>query len=58
MPSPNARRVAPTISDEIKKKIQTAQKYKENRVKKSVKKENIAEVVEFLSFLIIRLLIV
>lgn len=45
MPSPTARRVAPTISEDIKKKIQNAVKFKENRLKKGLKKENIAEDV-------------
>lgn len=45
MPSPNGQRVAPTISEEIKKKIQLAVRSKENKIKKGVKKENIAEEV-------------
>lgn len=44
LPSPQARRVAPTISDDLRKKIQTAIKTKENKGKRGVKKENIAEV--------------
>ncbi|KAJ8915854.1 hypothetical protein NQ315_004668 [Exocentrus adspersus] len=43
IPSPNGRRIAPTISEDLKKKIQNAVKFKENRMKKGVKKENIAE---------------
>ncbi|XP_018567755.1 DNA topoisomerase 2 [Anoplophora glabripennis] len=43
MPSPTARRIEPTISDDIKKKIQNAVKFKENKMKKGLKKENIAE---------------
>ncbi|CAH1979739.1 unnamed protein product [Acanthoscelides obtectus] len=43
MPSPMAQRVVPTISEDIKKKIQTAIKQKENRMKKGIKKENITE---------------
>lgn len=39
MPSPQARRVAPTISEDIKKKIQMAVKSKENKGKRAVKKE-------------------
>lgn len=39
MPSPLARRIAPTISDDMKKKIQLAVKTKENKVKRAVKKE-------------------
>ncbi|CAG9816212.1 unnamed protein product [Phaedon cochleariae] len=43
MPSANAQRVEPVITEEIKKKIQTAAKTKESRLKKGVKKEVITE---------------
>nr|XP_023021759.1 DNA topoisomerase 2 [Leptinotarsa decemlineata] len=39
MPSSNAQRVEPTISEDIKKKIQVAVKSKESRLKKGVKRE-------------------
>nr|XP_022901455.1 DNA topoisomerase 2 [Onthophagus taurus] len=39
LPSPKGRRVVPEITEEIKKKIQTAVKTKEQRAKKGVKKE-------------------
>lgn len=50
MPSPQARRIAPTISADLKKKIQTAIKSKENKSKHGVKKENIAEEVSVIFF--------
>ncbi|GJQ70860.1 Top2 [Trypoxylus dichotomus] len=40
MPSPLARRILPTVGEELKKKIQTAIKNKENRGKKGVKQES------------------
>ncbi|KAJ3662202.1 hypothetical protein Zmor_006558 [Zophobas morio] len=43
MPSPVAQRVAPTISDELKKRIQLAAKSKENKGKRGIKKENLAD---------------
>ncbi|CAH0545849.1 unnamed protein product [Brassicogethes aeneus] len=42
MPSPMAERVAPKITEEMKKKIQQAQRVKENKGKGRVKKENIS----------------
>lgn len=42
MPSPSARRVAPTIGEDLKKRIQNATKSKENKVKKAaIKKEKL-----------------
>lgn len=41
MPSPQARRVAPMISEDLKKKIQTAIKTKESRSKKPIKKDEV-----------------
>ncbi|XP_044767164.1 DNA topoisomerase 2 [Coccinella septempunctata] len=46
MPSPMGRRVAPVITDDLKKKIQAAIKSKETRSKKGTKKENIASADE------------
>ncbi|VEN43650.1 unnamed protein product [Callosobruchus maculatus] len=46
MPSPMAQRVVPTISEDIRKKVQQAAKSKENRLKKGIKKENITEEEE------------
>nr|CAH7712357.1 unnamed protein product [Callosobruchus chinensis] len=46
MPSPMAQRVLPTISEDIRKKIQQAVKTKENKLKKGIKKENITEEEE------------
>ncbi|KAG5882166.1 hypothetical protein JTB14_002890 [Gonioctena quinquepunctata] len=43
LPSSNAQRVEPTISEDMKKKIQIAIKSKENKMKKGVKKEVITE---------------
>lgn len=43
MPSPSARRIMPTVTEEIKKKIQNAVKTKENRTKRGVKKETIVD---------------
>ncbi|KAF2905680.1 hypothetical protein ILUMI_00490 [Ignelater luminosus] len=40
MPSPAARRVVPTVGEELKKKIQIAVKSKENKSKKGVKKDS------------------
>lgn len=45
MPSPLARRIAPTISEDMKKKIQMAVKTKENKVKRAVKKEILDDVM-------------
>lgn len=45
MPSPQARRIAPTLTEDMKKKIQTAIKTKENKGKKGVKKETITDLV-------------
>lgn len=45
MPSPQARRVAPVISNDMKKKILTSIKNAKERVKKGVKKEIITEDV-------------
>jgi DNA topoisomerase-2 len=42
MPSPVAQRVAPVISDDLKKRIHNAAKTKENKGKRTIKKENIA----------------
>lgn len=43
MPSPQARRIEPVITSDMKKKIQTAVKAKENKIKKGVKKEILTE---------------
>lgn len=43
MPTPTAERVAPTITEDLKKKIQMAVKSKANKLNKGIKKENIAE---------------
>lgn len=45
MPSPQGRRIAPTISEDLKKRIKTAVKSKENKGKKGVKKEVITDAV-------------
>jgi hypothetical protein len=45
MPSPVAQRVAPVISDDLKKRIHNAAKTKENKGKRTIKKENIANDV-------------
>lgn len=45
MPSPQGRRIAPIISEDLKKKIKTAIKTKENKGKKGVKKEVITDAV-------------
>lgn len=39
MPSPMAERIVPTISEDIKKKVQLSIKMKESKVKKGIKKE-------------------
>lgn len=44
MPSPMAQRIQPTVSDDMKKKIQTAIKTKENRGKRGLKQENSQDV--------------
>lgn len=36
MPSPMAQRIAPTISDDIKKRIQSAVRTKEKKIKKEI----------------------
>lgn len=48
MPSPQARRIAPTISEDIKKKIQIAVKSKEKR--QGVKKEIHDDIVRMLYY--------
>lgn len=45
MPSPQGRRIAPTISEDLKKRIKTAIKTKENKGKKGVKKEIVTDAV-------------
>lgn len=47
LPSPHGQRIAPTITDDIKKKIQLAVRIKESKIKKGVKKEIITEEVHF-----------
>jgi len=39
LPSPAAQRIIPTVSEDLKKRIQAAVKSKENKGKKTVKKE-------------------
>lgn len=50
LPSPAAKRVAPIISEDLKKRIQSAIKTKENKGKKMLKKENVADGVRFSFF--------
>lgn len=45
-PSPVAQRIVPTVSEDLKKKIQAAIKLKENKGKRTVKKETSLEVEE------------
>lgn len=39
LPSPVSQRIVPTVSEDLKKKIQAAVKSKENKGKRAVKKE-------------------
>lgn len=39
LPSPAAQRIVPTVSEDLKKKIQAAVKSRENKGKRTVKKE-------------------
>nr|CAI5835745.1 unnamed protein product [Callosobruchus analis] len=41
MPSPMAQRVVPTISEDIRKKVQQAAKSKENKMKRGIKKKTL-----------------
>ncbi|KAK4872667.1 hypothetical protein RN001_014696 [Aquatica leii] len=43
LPSPAGRRILPTVSDDLKKRIQNAVKTKENKGKRGVKKEILTE---------------
>lgn len=44
MPSPAGRRIQPIVSDDMKKKIQTAIKMKENKGKRGMKQEGSLDV--------------